>query len=509
MKIIKLSLALTALSAGFSPAQAAEICRSIHESPAAQRSYQQSKGKIKMESAFVDRTRGVIQLTGQHLVPGQKVFPERTPADPVPFLDPVTKELYIYGTQVDGTGFSYLKYKNAGYAVRGVKPELIAKNVYLPNGQVVNGKEAIWDTYRLPFKTLEEVFSKAELMEAYRKHGLDFGSDVHFGGIALQETGALGRWTTDNWRRRVHPIGQVDGKLQIIAEPVFNPIAAGMTEKNHPEGHVGFGDLPFLPGDYIGHAYGPNFKLVKNPAGKMELWIISEEVTRRVLDHGKNVEVTEIVARKMVSPFETSALPEDREVILTVNENNDPNGKPHADSDRGKEMSYTKLIEGFRPMSLSFKGYHITKQEVIVNGKKVYVDRPREEAEKDEFFFMTGSSGNFAGDDYDARVAVRKGSAIGPYQMIKEAGSQSWKGFLKELKKKYKLSWAGRGAFLEVDGQYWLIFHAADKDIYPDGSYTGPIPPNTHEYHRNLYAVPVEFFINVRGEPDMRVLLPE
>lgn len=58
----------------------------------------------------------------------------------------------------------------------------------------------------------------------------------------------------------------------------------------------------------------------------------------------------------------------------------------------------------------------------------------------------------------------------------------------------------------ENEGQWWLLFHAADKDLKPDGSYGGVIPPNTHEYHRNLYAVPVEFFINQQGVPDMRVL---
>lgn len=452
-----------------------------------------SKAQIARERTEMNRNSGVVQLTGKDIVLGQTKFPNRTPADPVPYVDPRTGEVFIYGTQVDGTGFSYLKYKNKNELLRGAPGKLVASQVFLPNGKVMKGAEAVWDTYRLPYSVLQQVFTADQLQASYRKHNIVPGTDLYYGGIALSGKN-LGKWTEDNWRRRVHAIAPIKNRLQIIERPVFNPIDPKAKTSDYP----GFGHLKFLPGDYIGHAYGPNFKLVKTNLG-VELWIISEEVTRRVNERQYPAEVTEIVARKMISPFEAS----ETEKVLLVSVNG-PDNNPHPDSDRGEAMRHTKLIEGFRPTSITPEGIRIDKRAVLEDGYSSFVQIP--ESEQKEFFFLTGSPGNFAGDDYDSIVAVRESTPIGPYKMISTADGRSWKRFLAGIKKTYNLSWAGRGSFLQDDNkEWWLLFHAVDKDLKPDGSYGGVIPANTPEYHRNLYAVPVEFFINLKGEPDMIV----
>jgi hypothetical protein len=141
---------------------------------------------------------------------------------------------------------------------------------------------------------------------------------------------------------------------------------------------------------------------------------------------------------------------------------------------------------------------------MMSQGQVQYVHDPQ--LPEKEYFFLTGSSGNFCGDDYDVIMAVREGSAIGPYELIRIPGSMRWKRYLQEIKMKHGLSWAGRGSFLKVEGAWWLLFHAVDKALKPHGSYGGMIPPNTEEYHRNIYLVPIEFVINLEGHPDVRIL---
>ncbi len=127
--------------------------------------------------------------------------------------------------------------------------------------------------------------------------------------------------------------------------------------------------------------------------------------------------------------------------------------------------------------------------------------------EKDEYSVMTGSQSNFAGDVYDSLIAVRKGNILGEHKIVENPDGKSWKKFLMGIKKKYRLSWAGRATFTQMDGKWWLVFHGVDKDIRPDGSYGGVIPADTEKYHRNIYAVPVDFYINLKGEVDMKVLM--
>lgn len=463
--------------------------------------------KQSLKQALPSRLRkGLIQLTGRDLQFGQKKFPERGPADPFPFVDKNTGKVYIYGTQVDGTGFSYLEYPNMGALLRNEPAKMISEKVYLPNGKVLKGKEALWDTTRVAYFDFERVFGKENLAEAFQQMGIDPQSDLFFAGAALQPDGKLGEWTRDNWRRRNHVLVRKNGKLQILKDPVFNKIAASASEKDY----VGFGQLSFLPGDYIGHAYGPNFKMQTNKeTGDLEMWIISEEVTRRIDVDGKPAEITEIVARKMVSPFEASKVPSDRKTLVSVD---GKDGKPHPDSDRGPEMGNTKLIEGFRPTSIEPEGIKISKREVLINGKWKLVEDSS--LSQQEAFVMTGSQGNFAGDGYDAILAARLGSAIGHYDIVTTKGD-SWKKFLKGLKQKYNLSWAGRASFLDSkqgiatqgeDGRWYLLFHGVDKDIRPDGSYGGVIPPDTETYHRNVYMVPIEFYVNRSGKVDMKLL---
>jgi hypothetical protein len=231
----------------------------------------------------------------------------------------------------------------------------------------------------------------------------------------------------------------------------------------------------------------------------MELWVISEEVTRRLDDQNPPAEVTEIMARKMINPFQASET--DKVLLVSVN---GEGTTAHPDSDRGEKMAHTKLIEGFRPTSVNPEGVRITKRAVMDDGYVSFMPIP--ENEQREVFFLTGSPGNFAGDDYDAILAYNTESPVKPYKMITAKDGHSWKRFLASIKKTYNLSWAGRGSFIQDDNkEWWLLFHAVDKDLKPDGSYSGVIPANTPEYHRNLYAVPVEFYMNLKGEPDMIV----
>lgn len=433
----------------------------------------------------------LVQLTGKDLVPGQTVFPERTPADPFVFVDEAEGAAYIYGTQVEGRGISYLRYPKLEVLLQGGAYQLGQRDVYLGSGDLLAGKEAIWDTYRLSYRVLSQAFPAVE--EFYRQHNVKRGSDLFYGGVALRADGSLGDFPEENWRRRIHAIAERDdGCLELISRPLFNPIPSSAKTSDYP----GFGELLGLPGDYLGHAYGPNFKLVASSQGPPSLWIIHEEITRRVRIRGKLVELSEIFARRMLDPF-TAA--EERVKLLGVE---DLRGRLAPDSCRGPLLSYTKLIEGFRPTSVDPEGIRIAYRAQKRRGRVEYVYEPELAAE--EHFFLTGSSGNFAGDDYDVLMATRSGTAIGPYEMVRRSRGSRWKRYLQEIKAAYQLSWAGRGSFIaDSAGQWWLLFHAVHKAHHPAGSYSGIIPPNTHEYHRNIYAVPLCFVLNLKGEPDV------
>jgi hypothetical protein len=439
----------------------------------------------------------LVQLTGQDLRREQITFPERTPADPVAFVDEASGEAYIYGTQVSGSGITYLRFPDLKTLIQGGPFERLSRDVALPNGRKLEGKEAIWDTLRLAFRHLKAAFPNIETF--YAQHGIRPGSDLYYGGIALRSDGTLGDFPEDNWRRRIHPIMErMDGQLQVIAAPVFNPIPPEAKTSDY----IGFGMLPGLPGNYLGHAYGPNFKLVgprDSQSGRMELWMIHEEVCRRVRIHDKPVEITEIFARRMLNPFQAEA----QSIRLVSVET--PDGSLAADACRGPLLNYTKLLEGFRPTQVDPEGIRIVhRARRDASGAIRYVWDP--ELARQEYFFLTGSSGNFSGDDYDVIMAVREGSAIGPYRMIMESGSARWKRYLGDIKRRHGLSWAGRGSFIrDEEGQWYLLFHAVDKALKPDGSYSGVIPPNTEEYHRNIYLVPFVFVINPEGEPDLHM----
>jgi hypothetical protein len=417
----------------------------------------------------------LLQLTGHDLRTGQTSFPDRTPADPVAFVEDATGAAFIYGTQVAGSGLTFLRYPDLKTLLAGGSYTRMTRDVYLPNGQKLEGREAIWDASRLSYHDLNACFPKVAVF--YQEQKIKAGSDILYAGIALNPDGTLGEFPAENWRRRIHAmVERDDGRLEVIAEPVFNPIPTNAKTSDY----IGFGLLPSLPGNYLGHAYGPNFKIEGG-----ELWMIHEEVCRRALIHDKPVEITEIFARRMLNPLHA----EPQSVRLVSVEN--PDGTLSADACRGPLLSYTKLLEGFRPT-------HVNEGGIRLEG-----DPQR------EYFFLTGSSGNFAGDDYDVIMAVREGSAIGPYRLITDPDSGRWKRYLKDIKKAHGLSWAGRGSFVEDDDGGWhLLFHAVDKAMKPDGSYTGVIPANTEDYHRNLYLVPIEFFLNERGEPDVRLRNP-
>jgi hypothetical protein len=416
-----------------------------------------------------------LQLTGRDLRPGQKSFPDRTPADPALFVEVKTGAAIIYGTQVEGAGLSFLRYPDLKSLLAAGTYTRMTRDVYLPNGQKIQGREAIWDALRLSYDHLKACLPHAD--EFYQDHHITAGSDIYYGGVALKRDATLGDFPADNWRRRIHAmVEREDRRLEIIAEPVFNPIPANAKTSDY----IGFGLLQDLPGDYLGHAYGPNFKIEND-----ELWMIHEEVCRRVPIHNQPVEITEIFARRMLTPLHAEA----RSVRLVTVEN--PDGTMSPDACRGPLLNYTKLLEGFRPTHVGAGGIR-------------FAASPQR-----EYFFLTGSSGNFAGDDYDVIMAVREGSAIGPYQLITDPTSGRWKRYLRGIKKAHGLSWAGRGSFVQDEDDGWhLLFHAVDKSMKPNGSYTGAIPPNTEDYHRNLYLVAIEFFLNEHGEPDVRLRKP-
>ncbi|HET9240037.1 MAG TPA: hypothetical protein VFO10_22435 [Oligoflexus sp.] len=423
----------------------------------------------------MDKPFELLQLTGRHLRPGQTQFPDRTPADPVVFVEGATGAAMIYGTQVEGSGLTFLRYPDLKTLLAAGSFARMTREVYLTNGQRLEGREAIWDALRLSYHHLKACFPQLDTF--YHEQKIKAASDIYYGGVALNPDGTLGDFPADNWRRRIHAmVEREDGRLEIIAEPVFNPIPANAKTSDY----IGFGLLPSLPGNYLGHAYGPNFKIEGG-----ELWMIHEEVSRRALIQGKHVEITEIFARRMLTPLHAEA----GSVRLVSVES--PDGTMSPDACRGPLLNYTQLLEGFRPTQVDAGGIHL------------------DEAPGREFFFLTGSSGNFAGDDYDVIMAVREGSAIGPYRLITDSDTGRWKRYLRDIKKAHGLSWAGRGSFVQDnDGGWHLLFHAVDKSIKPEGSYTGAIPPNTADYHRNLYLLPLEFFMNETGEPDVCIRNP-
>jgi hypothetical protein len=427
------------------------------------------------EMRTMDHQSELLQLTGHDLRPGQTLFPDRTPADPVVFVDNATGKAMIYGTQVEGSGLTYLRYPDLKTLLAGGSHTRMTRDVYLSSGQKLQGREAIWDALRLGYHYLQACFPHVD--EFFRDHHIKAGSDIYYGGVALKRDGTLGAFPADNWRRRIHAmVEREDGRLELIADPVFNPIP--VTAKTSD--YTGFGRLSTLPGNYLGHAYGPNFKIEKD-----ELWMIHEEVCRRVPIHNQPVEITEIFARRMLTPLHAEA----RSVRLVSVEN--PDGSLSPDACRGPLLNYTKLLEGFRPT-------HVGSGGIRLDG-----------APRREFFFLTGSSGNFAGDDYDVIMAVREGSAIGPYRLISDPDTGRWKRYLRDIKEAHGLSWAGRGCFVQDEDDGWhLLFHAVDKSMKPNGSYNGAIPPNTDAYHRNLYLVAIEFFLNERGEADVRLRNP-
>ncbi|HYX32934.1 MAG TPA: hypothetical protein VE954_07450, partial [Oligoflexus sp.] len=369
-------------------------------------------------TSFTLSDPGIVQLTGKSLRPHQSTFPDRTPADPVAFIDQDTGEACIYGTQVDGSGICFLRYRSLSALLKGEDYERVSRDVHLPGGRKLEGKEAIWDTFRLAYHHLQEAFPDLETF--YARHGIKPASDIYYGGVALKADGTLGDFPVDNWRRRIHPIVErPDGTLELIPNPAFNPIPAHAKTTDY----IGFGQLPALPGNYLGHAYGPNFKLVRSDvsvSGRTELWMIHEEVCRRVMIEGRPAEITEIFARRMTSPFEAEL---DSVRLLSAES---PDGILSPDSCRGPLLNYTKLLEGFRPTQVEPAGVLITRRaHRTESGALEYVYDP--DLAKQEYFFLTGSSGNFCGDDYDVMMAVREGSAIGPYRLITKPGSSRWK----------------------------------------------------------------------------------
>jgi hypothetical protein len=368
----------------------------------------------------------------------------------------------------------------------------LSRDVYLPNGQKLEGKEAIWDAFRLAYHHLKDVFPEIDIFQA--EHRLKPGSDIYYGGVALKADGTPGDFPEDNWRRRIHPIVErADGRLELIAEPVFNPIPTDAKTSDY----IGFGMLPALPGNYLGHAYGPNFKIEGQ-----DLWMIHEEVCRRIRINNIPAEITEIFARRMLSPFAAEAASVRLVSVETVD------GHLSPDACRGPLLNYTKLLEGFRPTHVGAGGVRISRRAELSSDGTVHSIHDPALALR-EFFFLTGSSGNFCGDDYDVIMAWREGSAIGPYQLITLPDSSRWKRYLRGIKEAKGLSWAGRGSFVSDEkGHWWLLFHAVDKTFKPDGSYSGEIPPNTEAYHRNIYLVPIEFVINLQGQPDVRIMDP-
>jgi hypothetical protein len=381
-----------------------------------------------------DRGAGVRQLTGRNLRVGQVSFRRRTPADPFVAMEPDGR------ARIYGTGPNYIEFASLDDLLRGGPYRLRA----LPIPRSLRRPEISWDMMVQRFPD---------------------GREVMYGGVmrppadpANPDHKRRAQWPADNWSRRIYPfVKDARSRWQVVDHPLFNPMTAEVARNR----------------SMIGHSYGHDFKTVRRqtPEGPVdELWLFHEEITEKFdTPNGPRLR-TEIFARKMLSPFAASS---EKVKILGV-------GDPPYPATR--RVNGDVLVEGPRPFEVKLSEFEREPGAPEI-------------ANPDEaIHFISFSNADFAGNGYDVHFAYQRGNGIGRYTRLERHGERDLEHVADRIKRKYDLSWLGRGQVIRRGpGDYWMVFHAVNKRIRPHANYTGHNRAPLHEFHRNLYAVPIRF----------------
>jgi beta-xylosidase len=230
----------------------------------------------------------------------------------------------------------------------------------------------------------------------------------------------------DNWNRRVYAFSKdwkhrwIRNSRPIIVEPVDS---------------------------FLGHFYGHQF--IKDEKG--HTYVFYEKVDQ-LNEQGDFPLKTEIFARKMISPFQSS---NDEITILTLGDPIYPSAKRKDDA----------LIEGPRPF------------KAVIHGKT--------------FYFIGFSSGQYTLNTYGINLAVSK-NLLGPYRTYLKADSSDLMDLGINLRKQYQFGQGpGRPAFFQdPQKKWWVLFHASE--------------PSSHDI-RHIFLAPVSFAIGQNGIPSVTI----
>lgn len=207
-----------------------------------------------------------------------------------------------------------------------------------------------------------------------------------------------------------------------------------------------FGSIPDSP-TWLGHNYGHD--ILKLADGRRFLYY--EKVTEEREGHPWK---TEIFARR-------------------VNENLDFNGP---------EISVLTLTRPWRAARRSDGSQLAEGPRAFVAGGKILI---------------AFSGGDYASDRYGMHLLWAE-RVEGPYHPYLEANDL--KDFGSEIEKQIPMAWgAGRPAFFEVQGEWWVVFHGIDQRA-------GPVPQNGL---RNVYLAPVSIVPRNSGPPEIRVKIKD
>jgi hypothetical protein len=266
----------------------------VRAAAAASRASDRDVARMRRTLAKADPSRGIRQITGKDLRPGQRRFDLRLPADPYVDVLPDGR------VQIYGTFESFVEFDGLDDFLRG-GPYRTAR---IPTDHDLSN-EASWD---------------------HLIHRWPGGEEVMYGGVITPTDGRTkASFPADNWTRRIYAYRKdAAGKWVLDRRPLFNDVAPGQRPS------------------FLGHSYGHHFRThTRIVDGKpvTETWLYHEEVV------AEQPLRTEMFARRMLSPYRASS----RKVkILGV----DPVGAPEI----GRRSSGDYLVEGPRPFEVTIDG---------------------------------------------------------------------------------------------------------------------------------------------------------
>lgn len=106
--------------------------------------------------------------------------------------------------------------------------------------------------------------------------------------------------------------------------------------------------------------------------------------------------------------------------------------------------------------------------------------------------FVAFSAGEYASDEYGIHL-LWADSVSSDFRPMLDENGHDLKDFGREVEKVLPLSWgAGRPAFFEADGKWWVLFHGIEE--------------GGEDSLRNVYLAPAEISIGKNGVPEVRIL---